>query len=198
MQIEHLGLEGLKTLPNLHPLWVHFPIALLPMSLLLSVVTLWKGSLYSAVRWLLGASAASASLAVWSGLGAESGMPHNEAIHSLMESHELVGWIVLGGCFLMFGWSLWRDEDDKPRANYGFLVGLVLLNLVLVQQADLGGRMVYTHGAGVAPMMEKMSGEGHSHSHSQPETSSKPSESVQKTPESTRTSDSHDHSGHEH
>jgi hypothetical protein len=115
-------------------------------------------------------------------------MPHNEAIHSLMESHELVGWIVLGGCFLMFGWSLWRDEDDKPRANYGFLVGLVLLNLVLV----------YTHGAGVAPMMEKMSGEGHSHSHSQPEISSKPSESVQKTPESTRTSDSHDHSGHEH
>ena len=75
MQIEHLGLEGLRTLPNLHPLWVHFPIALIPMSLLLGLAALWKNSLYSAVRWLLGVSTASASVAVWTGLrGAKSGI----------------------------------------------------------------------------------------------------------------------------
>ena len=190
MQIEHLGLEGLRTLPNLHPLWVHFPIALVPMSLLLGLAALWKNSLYSAVRWLLGVSTASASVAVWTGRRAESEMPHNEAIHSLMESHELVGWIVLGGCFLSFGWSMWCDKDDKPRANYGFLTGLLVLNLVLVQQADLGGRMVYVHGAGVSPVMEKMSDEGHSHS--QPGEPPQASSSPEKTP------DSHDHSGDGH
>lgn len=120
-------------------------------------------------------------------------MPHDEAIHSLMESHELVGWIVLGGCLLMFGWSMWReDEGDKPRATYGFLTGLLLLNLVLVQQADLGGRMVYVHGAGVSPVMEKMSDDGHSHSHSQSEEPSQASPSPDQTPASDG------HSGHDH
>ena len=199
MPIEHLGLEGLSTMPNLHPIWVHFPIALLPVSLMLAVVAAWKDSLHEAVRWLLGASLAGAALAVWTGMRAESGMPHNEAIHSLMESHELIGWIVLGGTLLLFGWSLWRDSDGRPRVYYGFLTALLLLNLALVQQADLGGRMVYGHGAGVAPMMEMMPDEGHSHSHSTAETPSLEAvETPGETPQSNSSPQAHDHSGHEH
>lgn len=199
MQIEHLGLEGLKTLPNLHPLWVHFPLALLPLSLFLAVIAIWRTTLHEAVRWLLGASSAGAALAVWTGMRAESGMPHNNAIHSLMESHELLGWIVLGGSLLLFGWSLWRDGDAKPRAYYGFLVALILLNLILVQQADLGGRMVYGHGAGVAPVMEMMSEDDHSHSHSSAEAPSHEANDMRgETPQPRQSPDSHDHNGHEH
>jgi uncharacterized membrane protein len=137
---------------NLHPMFVHFPLALLPAALLFVIMAWWRGS----ERWLFAARASlivgaiGALVAVVTGWNAGESIPHNEVIHRMIETHKYAAIIVFIVATMLAVWSRWLTLAN--RRNLAWFVGaLALANGLLVSVGDLGARMVYQQGAGVIP-----------------------------------------------
>lgn len=166
-----LGLQGLHQVFNVHPVFVHFPIALFPSALLLyglGIMLNWRAARVAG-RACLYLATAGTIVAVVTGLLAQDTFPHNERIHHMMQTHKTLGLVIGPLALLLTGWSVWH-KAQQPNVRYGFLLGLLLLTGLVVQNADLGARMVFVEGAAVkaaAPLMR----EGRSHEHSPTEQS---------------------------
>lgn len=152
---------------NLHPIFVHFPIALTFLALLfafLAIIVPGKRELMKEMlMWtlLLGALAAIATAAT--GLYASNNIPHNEAIHKIMTVHKTYG-IIIGSSFLVLSlWMILRRIKMKIGELVFLTIFLAALTGLIGYSASLGGEMVYDHGAGVAPIMETMSSGTHHH-----------------------------------
>lgn len=155
-----LGFKGLGEVLNIHPVFVHFPIALYPTALLFYGLGILKkhNGLALAGQICLGLGLAGALLSVVTGYWAQESIPHGEAIHRIMEVHELLGFTILGlGAFLTV-WSFLKREG-MPKASKGFMVLLILANFIILQNADLGGRMVFVEGAAVKALQVEPSRE---------------------------------------
>jgi len=149
---------------NIHPIVVHFTIALLTTAVVLDILgrILGKESLRSAGWWNLCAAALASIVTVISGVVAEGSLPHNEAIHEIMEMHERLGFIVMGIILALF---LGRLLLEKKALAWlpGVVTAMSIIGVALMLAGGYyGGEMVYTHGMGVKPMMEKMMS-GHEH-----------------------------------
>jgi uncharacterized membrane protein len=158
MDYSLLGFGGLKDFFNVHPMFVHFPVALFPSALLLYLlgIVLNKKALNGAGRACLYLAVAGGLAAVVSGSFAEDSIPKNEAIHHLMETHEMVAIASLVFGVLLSGWSFWQ-VDSVPRWKWGFLGVLAIAVYFVLQAADIGARMVYIEGAAVKPAVSVIS-----------------------------------------
>jgi len=149
---------------NIHPIMVHFTIALFVAAVALDILgrLLDKDSLRSAGWWNLCAAALASVATVASGVLAESSLPHNDAIHEIMTLHERIGFAVMGIILVLFlGRLLLSKKALAWFPGVVMAVGVIGVALMLVG-GYYGGEMVYTHGMGVKPMMEKMMNE-HEH-----------------------------------
>ena len=183
MDLSLLGFRAVSELFNIHPMFVHFPVAFLPGAFLLYGlgILLKKPQLNAAGRACLYMAVAGALAALTTGLLAEGSFPHNATIHNMMETHETLAWLVLAIAGVLGAWSFFQSEH-RPQGAWAFLALLGLANLVLMQGADIGARMVYLEGAAVKPAVsvigaeEKPEGgrekpaapaghEGHEHQH---------------------------------
>ena len=146
-----LGFQGLREMINIHPLFAHFPIALLLASAVFYFLgaVAKKDNLYETGRWTLWLGTLSAGLAVWTGLKAENTVQHNEEVHQIMMFHQNLGYVVLALGVILSGWLLMAKKTVPQKGKVVFFGGLVLLSIFLLQQAELGGRMVYAYGTGV-------------------------------------------------
>lgn len=160
MDFSLLGFSGMAGMMNVHPAFVHFPIALLPTSLLFYVLGLLWGvnSLLVAGRACLVLATASSLLAVGTGWAAQD-VPHNEAIHRILLTHRTIGLSILALSLGLAAWSF-AAVDQRPRAVWAFLAVLGFANLLVMQNADLGARMVFLHGAAVKPAQELIAPKG--------------------------------------
>lgn len=137
---------------NIHPYFVHFPIAILSIGLLWDFlgIIMKKDSLLHAGWWaqLFGTLAIIA--AVITGLIAENTVAHNDAVHSILETHETLGLVAAGVFASLFIWrSILRSALPVERI---LLVVYILLSagavVTMLTGAHLGGRMVYEFGVG--------------------------------------------------
>jgi len=145
------GLEGLNELINIHPLFVHFPVALLLTTgafYALGHVTK-KEELFSAGKWVLYFGTLSAALAVWTGLEAAKTAPHIRNVHETLMVHQYIGFTVLGLSTILSACVYFSKANIPVKGRRLFLIGLVILALLIMQGADLGGRMVFLNGVGV-------------------------------------------------
>ena len=137
----------------LHPILVHFPIALLLAglgvdlgSLLLKSEWLGRTALLLLILGSLGAAAA-----VWSGSVQEGLILRTPAIDRTLDTHEESGeitmWLFLGLSAARAGLT-WRRRLT-PWARWILFVLWIGGAGLLVRTAYYGGRMVYEHGAGV-------------------------------------------------
>ena len=162
------GLQSLKELINVHPVFVHFPIALLLTSFacyLLGSVTR-NQNLLAAGKWTLYFGTLGAALAVWTGWQAARSVSHGGETHDLMILHQYFGFAVLGLGLLLSGWVFFSKALVPAKGRFLFLAGLAVLGLVLIQGADLGARMVFFHGIGLGRkrmMTETVELAGHDH-----------------------------------
>lgn len=149
-------LPGIAGLDNLHPLFVHFPIALLALFFLLD----FAGSLAEkpqwrqAAGWFLYAGSFFAVLTVAAGLMAAASVAHGGDVHEIMENHEHLAIAVL---ILALALSVWRWAAKTlitGAANTLYLILAALMNGLLLFATDLGGLMVYGYGVAVAPVSE--------------------------------------------
>lgn len=142
--IEMLGM-------NIHPLLVHFPIALLISFIVIDSL----GAVFKLHGWrrlgtqLLGLGSLSTLPTIAAGFYAAFNTPHDAITHALMEHHEHAG-IVVGVVSIVL--ALWRilwglPKDLMARTLSGLLT--LILALALSLGADLGAMMVYGHGVAV-------------------------------------------------
>ncbi len=161
------GLEGAKEMLNLHPLFVHFPIALLLGALVfyLSGRIFKKEGLLAAGKWSLFLGTLTAAVTVWSGLQAAGMVEHGGEVHPIMMMHQYFGIGILILSILLSGWVLISKSNIPQKGQAIFLSLFVLLAFAILQGADLGGRMVYLNGVGVGrkSVVEKKMPEAHEH-----------------------------------
>lgn len=142
--------------PNLHPLVVHFPIALLVLAVALDTLDTLIARppwLVTAAGWLYAAGSAAAVLAYLTGQQAVSAVVLRAEARVAAAAHEnwamaAAGWFtLLTAGRLMAGATAPRQPALRRGLAAAGLLGLALL----WQSSDLGGQLVYRHGVGVAP-----------------------------------------------
>ncbi|UCC79162.1 MAG: DUF2231 domain-containing protein [Candidatus Zixiibacteriota bacterium] len=137
---------------NIHPLIVHFPIALIIVVFILDLLGAMsrQKSLVSAANILSIFAALGAVAAVVTGLIAEESVWRTEQAGELIELHETIGFAVLGVALVSL---IFRPAIKKKKSKSSLLWVAVVISLaaaVLVgYEGYLGGEMVYLHGAGV-------------------------------------------------
>ena len=84
-----------------------------------------------------------------SGLQAEENIAHGEAVHRVMETHELLGFITLAIFGVLAVWRIWR-ERRMGTTERALAMALSLGGAgVLIATAAYGGRLVFEHAAGI-------------------------------------------------
>lgn len=166
------GIEILGT--NIHPLLVHFPIALLASFIVIDSL----GAIFKLHGWrrlgtqLLGLGALSTLPTIAAGFYAALHTPHDAETHALMEHHEHAG-IVVG--IISISLALWRilgglPNDLMARTLSNLLT--IILAAALALGGDLGANMVYGHGVAVrtSPVTEAPVSHVHGEAPSTPHT----------------------------
>lgn len=138
---------------RLHPVAVHFPIALLFAGLGLRLAQLRKGAASwqaEACSWALWLGTASAWAAFGLGLLAEETAPHVPAAWEALYDHELSAKWTLA-LFTALCVVRWAERGKAlPRRFAAASLALWLAACgVLARTAHLGGRVVYDFGMGV-------------------------------------------------
>ncbi len=158
---------------TIHPIVVHFPIALLITATFIGFLAVLlknkREELKTVLYWVLLLGGISILIALFSGIYESGRVVHNEAIHKIMETHELLGYIVAGAFVLLTLWVVLRKQNIQRKELTVIALLLLASSSVLIYSAFLGGKMVYEEGAGVKPMekmmLEMHGGDGHQHKH---------------------------------
>jgi len=141
---------------NIHPLLVHYPIALLSSFFLLEILGTWTGreKISQAASAMLYLGALGALAAVGAGLYAANTVAHGQEVHEIMEWHEYLGLTVASLATVL---SVWRLLVKKMRSGmekaFYFLLAFIMMASMIVG-ADLGGLMVYGHGVAVKSLQQ--------------------------------------------
>jgi len=161
-----------EIIPNFHPIFVHFTVALLSVSTGLFIVLLLfqrllpenlRYQLKVVAQWNLWFGAAITLITVAAGFHAYNTVAHDGPSHAAMTNHR--NW-ALAAATLFTGiaiWSIVRTRAGK-KAGGLFITLLLIAQLVLLSAAWRGGEIVYRYGLGVMSLPQS-SGEGHDHSH---------------------------------
>lgn len=144
-----------EIIPNLHPLLVHFPIALISVSALFHLAAIaTRGNprcevhcniLAHTTLWLGALAVIPAAIFGWL---AFNSVNHDEAGHAAMLIHRSWALGTLGLLAVVAGWDAWRNKVDATPVWW--FTGLVMIAWGMVAAtAWHGGELVYRHGLGV-------------------------------------------------
>ena len=145
----------------LHPIFVHFSIALTGASLGfdLAGAVLDHASLATAGWWNLAAAAIVTPATIVTGIISRARLPMEEgSARSYMRAHTALGPIFFGALLLMTIWraALWDRAATVPWTYLAAMVGLIG---IMVVQGYLGGELVYRFGAEVQGRFRQLSTE---------------------------------------
>jgi uncharacterized membrane protein len=138
--------------PRLHAALNDLPAALLLMAALFELLALAtrKESFRQVSFWTLIVGAIGGVAAVLSGLQAEENISHGDAVHRVMETHELLAFITLGIFGVLALWRIWR-ERKMGTTERALALALALGGAgVLIATSNYGGRLVFDHAAGIS------------------------------------------------
>ena len=143
-------LPGLQHLQNIHPLVVHFPIALLMSAALFYALALVfrKDTLTATAFSLLILGALSACVVAGTGLYAEDGVMVSFSVREhLLDVHERFMLVTTGLSIILTVWAVIARPFPKKGRPIFLLLFLAIL-VIMTLGADYGARMVYDYDAG--------------------------------------------------
>ena len=135
---------------SVHPLVVHFPIALILSALAIDLFALAmkRPGWHRIALWNLSLGVLGAGGAVLTGLQAEDVAKHSFEIWKVMELHKRLGITTLIVGALLVAWRLIRRDRLNPTERMVCLIAMLGLAATLATGAYLGGRLVYEFGVG--------------------------------------------------
>lgn len=151
--------------PNIHPLLVHFAIALTTTAALAYVLagipaaSRWGATIIPAADWMLAFAAIAVVATVAAGFQAYYSVAHDGPSHAAMTTHR--NWAVPtgAGILMLAGWR-WLRRTAPPS---GLFTTLIVAGAALIAVTGWwGGRLVFAHGLGVASLPQAEEA-GHEH-----------------------------------
>lgn len=169
-----LRIVMIEIIPNWHPIFVNFTIALFSISVFfyilayltnfLNVVPIIVVKEFEATaKWCLWSVAFITILTVIAGLYAFNTVRHDEASHITMTIHRNWALLTATGMILLAIWSGWRYYKSK-KPTITFIIALLIVQGLLVITGWHGAELVFRHGLGVMSL-PKEEGDGHHHHH---------------------------------
>ncbi len=136
----------------IHPAIVHFPIALVTLSVFADFFgyLISSKTLSSAGWWALFGAAIGATLAVVAGMFDMNRAKIEHAVHERVHRHMKVGFTVLAAVAGLTVWR-WLIFNQLQGLGWAYLIVAVLVLGLILFQAWLGGELVYSDGVSVAP-----------------------------------------------
>ena len=159
----------IEILPNWHPIFVHFTIALFSMSALFFCLAKFASRYkisdqYLVVaRWCLWMGAFITIGTVIAGFYAYYTVAHDTPSHLAMIDHRNWAIATFVVILVLALWSI-LDYRAKKNPNLLFIVSILFGLGLLMSTAWHGGELVYRHGIGVMSLPEGH-GVGHDHEH---------------------------------
>lgn len=135
----------------MHPIFVHFTIALTTSSLAFDALGFFfsKASLTAAGGWTLVSAAVMTLMTISTGLTSSARAPVEEGeARSFLRAHMALGLIFYGLLVAITFWrlSLWQNGH---RVSWLYLAAMAGVSLVMTVQGYLGGELVYRYGVEV-------------------------------------------------
>jgi uncharacterized membrane protein len=177
----------LESFGHLHPILIHFPLALLFTGWALDLIQVWtkapqvRSALQSASRWNLLIGGAALVPALITGWAAYQTVAHDAPSHAAMTLHRNLA-LATVAVFVLLGAIAWLRRETEWINRWPFRVGFLLAVALLLATGYRGGLLVYTYGLGVRSLPTQEGGDGHSHGdhpHAGPEPEGKPSQSTE-------------------
>ena len=154
-------------LPNWHPIFVHFTVALFLTSIGLfaaarfAPTAAWRNNALIVARWNLWLGCAISLFTIAAGWYAYNTVTHDEPSHRAMTEHR--NWaLVTVALILTAAVFTWWKHRDHSEVSIGLLATLVLAAGMVVATAWHGGELVYRFGLGVMSL-PKAESSGHEH-----------------------------------
>jgi uncharacterized membrane protein len=137
--------------PRLHAALNDLPTALLMTAALFELLglTMRRESFRQVSYWTLIVGALGGVAAVLSGLQAEENISHGDAVHRVMETHELLAFVTLGIFGVLAAWRVWRERRMGTAERAVALAATLAGAGVLIATSVYGGRLVFDHAAGI-------------------------------------------------
>jgi len=160
-------------IPNIHPIFVHFTVALLSTSMGLFLLGFiisertWSERFLTVAQWNLWLGVGITVITIGTGLYEYYTVTHDELSHAAMTNHRNWTFFTASIFFVLGPWSLltyWKKRKIKSF----FIATLVLATVMLMVTSWKGGELVYRYGLGVLSLpkvVEGTSGDSHDHSH---------------------------------
>lgn len=157
-----------EIIPNWHPIFVHFTVALLSLAVgLFAVIPLVPPPLKEqwrvVARWALWFGAGFTVITVAAGFYAYDTVAHDTPSHAAMTDHRnwAIATVVLFMALTL--WSVFAVRRGKVLGA-AFIAAMLVAGGVLASTAWRGGEAVYRYGLGVMSL-PKAEGDGHDHAH---------------------------------
>lgn len=149
----------IEIIPNWHPIFVHFTIALFSTSVGFYILAYLVKDIKSlrfaltcefeiVARWCLWLAALITLGTLAAGLYAYNTVHHDEISHIAMTHHWHWALATASGIWLAAAWSIWSYRRQKAL-TLTFLVLLLVIQGLLLSTGWRGGELVYRYGLGV-------------------------------------------------
>ena len=140
--------HNLPWMDTIHPIVVHFVIAMALIAFLFDVVgVVWrKPALFEASFWnLLFATGAIFVAIIFGQVEAGLAAPYGASRH-LLDIHTTIGWSLAGVLSLLSGWRYVLRNRDPQVLPLSYLGAGSLVSALIVVQVVLGDRLIWTYG----------------------------------------------------
>ena len=148
--------KNLPWLDVIHPIVVHFVIAMALITVVFDVIGVFsrKKNLFEVSFWNQIVATVAIFVAIIFGQ-VEAGLanPYG-ASRDILNIHSTIGWSLAGVLALLTGWRYVARQKDPANLPRGFLALDVVLAGLVITQVYLGDKLVWVYGLHTVPVVE--------------------------------------------